>query len=94
MNSLDEQSRPALGRGVRLRNDPITGEPLLLYPEGVLPLDATTHDILTRCTGENTLDSIVCSLADEYEADSETLRSDVYECLEQLQRQMLVAIWR
>jgi len=87
---MDEQSRPALARGVRLRNDPITGEPLLLFPEGVLPLEATTHDILSRCTGEATLESIILSLAAEYEVDTATVRRDTCECLEQLRQRMLI----
>ncbi len=91
MNSLDEQSRPRLARGVRLKTDPITEEPLLLFPEGVLPLDDITHDILRRCTGEATLQSIISSLAEEYESDVETIRSDVCECLVQLRQQMLIA---
>jgi pyrroloquinoline quinone biosynthesis protein D len=92
MIPMDAQSRPVLARGVRLRHDPITGEPLLLYPEGVLPLEATTHDVISRCTGDRTLEAIISSLADEYEVDQDTLRSDVCECLEQLRRQMLVAL--
>ena len=92
MMPLDPQSRPALGRGVRLTNDPITGEPVLLFPEGVLPLDAATHGIITRCSGEATIESIVLSLAREYDADPETLRLDVCECLAQLRQRMLVAI--
>jgi pyrroloquinoline quinone biosynthesis protein D len=92
MIPVDQQSRPALARGVRLRNDPITGEPLLLYPEGVLPLDDATHDIITRCSGEATVESIILSLADEYDADPGTLRRDVCECLDQLRERMLVAI--
>jgi coenzyme PQQ biosynthesis protein PqqD len=92
MISMDPQSRPALARGVRLRNDPITGEPVLLFPEGVLPLDATTHDIISRCSGESTVESIILSLADEYEVDHGTVSRDVCECLEQLRRRMLVAI--
>jgi pyrroloquinoline quinone biosynthesis protein D len=91
MIPIDEQSRPALARGVRLRNDPITGEPLLLYPEGVLPLDETTHDILTRCSGKSTLESIILALTAEYEADRDTVRLDVCECLAQLRQQMLIA---
>jgi pyrroloquinoline quinone biosynthesis protein D len=92
MIPMDEQSRPALARGVRLRNDPITGEPLLLYPEGVLPLDEATHDILSRCSGRATLESIILSLAEEYETDHDTLRSDVCECLEELRQRMLIAL--
>ena len=92
MISMDQQSRPALARGVRLRNDPITGEPVLLFPEGVLPLDATTHDIISRCSGESTVESIILSMADEYDIDHGTVRRDVCECLEQLRQRMLVAI--
>jgi pyrroloquinoline quinone biosynthesis protein D len=92
MNSLDEQSRPRLARGVRLRNDPLTDEPLLLFPEGVLPLDDITHDILLRCSGEVTLASIIQSLAEEYETDPDTVRSDVCECLVQLRQRMLIAV--
>jgi pyrroloquinoline quinone biosynthesis protein D len=89
---MDAESRPMLARGVRLRNDPITGESLLLYPEGVLPLDAATLDVVSRCTGVLTLEAIIASLADEYEVDQGTLRSDVCECLEQLRLQMLIAL--
>ena len=88
---MDEQSRPHLARGVRLRNDPISGEPILLFPEGVLPLDDSTHDILSRCTGESTLESIILALAKEYDVELETMRMDVCECLTQLRQQMLVA---
>jgi pyrroloquinoline quinone biosynthesis protein D len=92
MIAMDQQSRPALARGVRMRNDPITGEPILLFPEGVLPLDEVTYDILNRCSGESTLGSIILSLADEYEADADTLRRDVCECLDQLRQRMLVRV--
>jgi coenzyme PQQ biosynthesis protein PqqD len=92
MIAIDQQNRPALARGVRLRNDPITGQPVLLFPEGVLPLDEATHDILSRCSGESTVESIILALADEYEIDAATLRRDVCECLEQLRRRMLVTL--
>lgn len=81
---------PVLFRGVRLRDDPVTGEPVLLYPEGVLPLDESTHDIIRRCDGSRTIEEIVRSLAEEYDVDSETLRTDVDECLEQLRQSLLV----
>ena len=91
MISVDEKAKPMLARGVRLRNDPISGEPLLLFPEGVLPLDEIAHDVLRRCSGEATLEAIVQSLAQEYEADHETVRCDVCECLVQLHQRMLIA---
>ena len=91
MNTMTDESRPVLARGVRLRADPLTGEPLLLFPEGILPLDASTHDILLRCNGELTLAGIVHALSEEYEAGPDELRADVAACLTQLREEMLVA---
>jgi coenzyme PQQ biosynthesis protein PqqD len=90
MNALTDESRAALARGVRLRADPLTGEPLLLFPEGILPLDAATHDILTRCDGGLTVRQIVLALSEEYEAEPDVLRADVAECLTLLRQEMLV----
>jgi len=91
MIAMDEQSHPVLARGVRLRNDPITGEPILLFPEGVLPLEATMHDIISRCSGESTVASIILALAGEYEMDQDTVRQDVCEYLAELRQRMLIA---
>jgi pyrroloquinoline quinone biosynthesis protein D len=90
MNTMTDESRPILARGVRLRADPLTGEPLLLFPEGILPLDATTHDILIRCTGDLTISGILLALSEDYEATPDDLRADVLECLDQLRQEMLV----
>jgi pyrroloquinoline quinone biosynthesis protein D len=92
MNALTDESRAALARGVRLRADPLTGEPLLLFPEGVLPLDATTHDILLRCDGQLTLGKLLAALSEDYEAEPGELRADVVQCLTQLRQEMLV-VW-
>jgi pyrroloquinoline quinone biosynthesis protein D len=92
MNALTNESRAVLARGVRLRADPLTGEPLLLFPEGVLPLDATTHDILLRCDGQLTLAKLLAALSEEYEAEPGELRADVVQCLTQLRQEMLV-VW-
>jgi len=91
---MDEQSRPELARGVRLRNDPLTGEPVLLFPEGVLPVDETMYAILRRCNGDLTLTSIIRELAEEYDIDPQTVRQDVCECLTQLREQMLIALFK
>lgn len=88
---IDLQSRPTLARGVRLQIDVSSGEPVLLFPEGVLHLNPTAHDIVSRCDGQRTTEAIVASLADEYEADGGMLRGDVLDCLRDLhQRNLLV----
>ena len=86
----DLQARPALGGRARLQTDPVTGEPVLLYPEGLLQLNETAHAVLSRCDGRTTVAEIVASLADEYEADADTLRADVLECLTQFGGRSLV----
>jgi pyrroloquinoline quinone biosynthesis protein D len=90
ISAMTDESRPVLARGVRLRADPLTGEPLLLYPEGFLPLDDTTQDILIRCNGDLTLAGIVLALSEEFEAQPDELRTDVVECLTHLRQEMLV----
>jgi len=88
---IDLQSRPALAASARLQKDPVDGCPVLLYPEGVLRLNETAHDILSRCDGRATVAEIVALLEKEYDAEADTLRADVTECLAQFQqRQLLV----
>jgi coenzyme PQQ biosynthesis protein PqqD len=87
---LDEQSRPALGRGVRLQTDAKTGEPMLLFPEGVTYLSETANAILARCDGHRNLASIISALSEEFDAPHETLRKDVLDCLLELYERKLV----
>ncbi|HEX3420835.1 MAG TPA: pyrroloquinoline quinone biosynthesis peptide chaperone PqqD, partial [Candidatus Udaeobacter sp.] len=67
-----DSARPSLAKGVRLQIDSITGKSVLLYPEGVVELNETAREILSRCDGR-TVGEIVCELAEEYEADSNAL---------------------
>ncbi len=90
--AIDPQARPALGGRVRLQTDPVSGEPVLLYPEGLLQLNETAHAVLSRCDGKATVEEIVVSLADEYEADAGMLRADVLECLAHFQQRQFVTL--
>jgi coenzyme PQQ biosynthesis protein PqqD len=91
MDLIDDQSLPALARGVRLQTDATTGEPVLLFPEGVICLSPTAQAILTRCNGHTSAADIIADLGGEYAADAETLRRDVWDCLgDLLQRKVVV----
>ena len=68
MAEISDAAQPRLGKGVRLQSDPTTGKSVLLFPEGVVELNETAHEILTRCDGR-TVSQIVQMLAEEYEAD-------------------------
>ncbi len=53
---------------------------VILYPEGLVELNATSAEILKRCDGEHTLRTIVEELERKYE--TEGLTDDIREFLE------------
>ncbi len=87
--TISDLARPSLAKGVRLQIDSTTGKTVLLYPEGILELNETAHEILFRCDGR-TLVEIVCELAKEYDADSNALTADVRDTLSDLQQRKLI----
>jgi pyrroloquinoline quinone biosynthesis protein D len=84
-------AQPRLARGVRLQTDSTTGNSVLLFPEGVLELNETAQEILTRCNGR-TVTEIIQALAEEYDVDPETLAADVRETLADLQGRKLIEL--
>ena len=85
MPSSLENGLPRLAAHARLRDDPLTGALLLLYPEGVLQLDETAAEIARRCDGLRTVDAIVAELADAFDGNRDDIARDVAECLRDLQ---------
>ena len=86
---IPDYAQPRLAGGVRLEIDGTTGKGVLLFPEGILELNETAHEIVTRCDGRP-LNEIVLGLAQEYDVDLEMLAADVRETLADLQRRKLV----
>ncbi|HSS16185.1 MAG TPA: pyrroloquinoline quinone biosynthesis peptide chaperone PqqD [Candidatus Dormibacteraeota bacterium] len=84
-------AQPKLTRGVRLQTDSKTGNSVLLFPEGVLELNETAQEILTRCDGR-TVSEIIQALAEEYNVDLEMLATDVRQTLADLQRRKLIEL--
>ena len=84
-------AQPTLARGVRLQTDSKTGNSVLLFPEGVLELNETAQDIVSRCDGR-TVGEIIHLLAEEYDIDPEVLGADVRETLGDLQRCKLIEL--
>lgn len=89
--TIADSDRPGLTRGVRLQTDSKTGNCVLLFPEGVLELNETARDILTRCDGR-TVTEIIQGLAEEYEVDADALAADVRETLADLQKRKLIEL--
>lgn len=88
---IPDHAQPRLVGGVRLEIDAITGKGVLLFPEGILELNETAQEIVTRCDG-HTLNEIVRGLAQEYDVDLEMLAADVRETLADLQRRRLIEL--
>jgi pyrroloquinoline quinone biosynthesis protein D len=84
-------AQPTLTRGVRLQTDSKTGNSVLLFPEGVLELNETAQEILTRCDGR-TVSEIIQALAEEYNFDLEMLAADVRQTLTDLQQRKLIEL--
>ena len=91
MPKIRDSVQPRLARGVRLETDSATGKSVLLFPEGIVELNETSHGILTRCDGR-TVSEIVQALAEEYDADLAALGTDVRETLADLQQRRLIEL--
>lgn len=79
--------RPLRHRRSRLIKDPLTGVPLLLYPEGVLKLNSTAERVLSLCTGKT-----VREICDELRIQFRAVQEDtVVTLLDRLAERNLIA---
>jgi pyrroloquinoline quinone biosynthesis protein D len=53
---------PRIGRGFRLQWEPVQNAHVLLYPEGMVKLNASAGEILSRCDGATPVQTIVADL--------------------------------
>ena len=88
---IADDAQPRLAPGVRLQIDRASGKSVLLFPEGIVELNETGQEILSRCDGR-TLSDIVHALVQEYDADPVALAVDVRETLSDLQRRKLIEL--
>jgi pyrroloquinoline-quinone synthase/pyrroloquinoline quinone biosynthesis protein D len=83
-----------LVRRARLRGDPVTGKPTLLFPEGMMILNDTGEAIVRLCDGKRTVRDIAASLAMRYRVSPEALERDVTQFLGRLRDRQLVELDR
>lgn len=79
--TLTPASVPSLWRLARLTFDSVRQQHVLLYPEGVILLNATGAAILELCDGRRSLGEIASVLEERYHAD---VLADVTEYLARL----------
>jgi pyrroloquinoline quinone biosynthesis protein D len=90
MNYIHLTSRPALVPHARLQIDRLSGEAVLLYPEGIMELNATSYAVLRLCDGTRDILEIERALAEEFEIEPMGLRTDLLACLEFLHTRNLL----
>jgi pyrroloquinoline quinone biosynthesis protein D len=69
--------RPRLAAKARVQTDRVSGEPVVLYPEGALLLNPTGAAIVGLCDGRRTFAELVDELAARYNAPPGQLSGDV-----------------
>ena len=90
MNNLSDMAKPRLAAKVRLKWDEVRQKPLLLFPEGVLVLNPTAHEVVALCDGQRTVGEIVKTLGEKFHSD--TIDQDVKELLAKLVGKSFVTI--
>jgi len=90
--TVAEDARPRLPRGVRLVHNEAQGGFVLLAPERVFKADAIAAEILKRCTGEATVAAIVDDLAKTFTAPRELILGDVSKLLRSLAEKRLLEL--
>lgn len=75
---------PKLSRKFRLQFEPAQDRWVLLYPEGMVQLNPSAAEILKRCDGTATLDTIVADLEAAFNAKG--IEPEVRSLLEEGQR--------
>jgi pyrroloquinoline quinone biosynthesis protein D len=90
MSQLPDTAKPRLAAKVRLKWDEVRKKPLLLFPEGVLVLNPTAHEVVALCDGQRTIAEIVKTLSEKFHCD--TIDADVKELLTKLIGKNFVAI--
>ena len=88
--ALTDDSVPSVARGFRLQWDEAQGNHVLLYPEGMVKLNRSAGEILTRCDGVAPLAQIVSQLETAFSASG--LRPEV-EAFLQMAREQRWVTW-
>jgi pyrroloquinoline quinone biosynthesis protein D len=85
-------SRPRLARKVRLKYDPIEKQFIVLYPERGITLNGSATEILQRCDGERTVETIAAELAAASGAPLSRVEREVAAFVEEMRKRGVVEL--
>lgn len=89
MSPISDTDMPTLAPKARTKWDDVRHQNLLLFPEGILVLNQTAHEVITMCDGKHKVSAIVQSLSDKYKTHVE---ADVREMLSRLVEKRLLLL--
>ncbi len=69
---------PAIHPHFRLQWEQTQGAYVLLYPEGMVKLNESAGEILSRCDGKTSVDDIITGLEEKY-PDATGIREDILD---------------
>ncbi|GAB3666516.1 pyrroloquinoline quinone biosynthesis peptide chaperone PqqD [Ramlibacter alkalitolerans] len=90
MSTVAVESRPRVASGFRLQWEPAQQCHVLLYPEGMIKLNRSAGEILSRCDGASDVVTIVSQLEEAFHATG--LQDDVLAFLAIAQQQRWVEV--
>ncbi|MDN5926362.1 MAG: pyrroloquinoline quinone biosynthesis peptide chaperone PqqD [Hyphomicrobiales bacterium] len=85
-------SKPSLPNHVRIQFDPLRQAYAVLAPEKIFWPNEISLDILRRCDGSSTVETIVADLASDYDAPEEDVEGDVTTFLQEWSDKLLVRL--
>ena len=88
--NIDDTSIPRIGKGFRLQWEQAQQAYVLLYPEGMVKLNGSAGEILTRCDGARPVGAIIADLEQRFATNG--LANDVCAFLESACKQHWVEL--
>ena len=87
--ALSTDTQPRIGPGFRLQWEPVQNCHVLLYPEGMVKLNGSAGEIMSRCDGLRSVGDIVADLEQAFSANG--LQGDVVAFVEMAGKQRWLA---
>ena len=91
---IDGDTVAKLARGVKLREDPVRGQTVLLAPERALALDEIAVTIVKALDGVKTLDVIAAEFADLFGAPKNEILVDMIAFIREFSNRRMLEISR
>ena len=90
--TVTAQTIAKLARGVRLREDPVRGQTVLLAPERALALDEIAVMIVNALDGVRDLDAIAQEFSVKFEAPKEQILVDVIAFVDEFSKRRMLEL--